>query len=136
MPQLRVAWFSRPQLWPDGHRGGCLGAARARRRAAVTLAGADSPRSATVVHLDGDIDVSNANDIAERLCDVIDRGQEMVVVECSAVRFVESRGLAMMARVQRSADDAGCRLTWRALPLSVLRTLHVSGLDTYLRIEA
>jgi hypothetical protein len=42
----------------------------------------------------------------------------------------------MMARVQRFADDAGCRLSWRDLQLEVLRTIHLSGLDTYLRIEA
>jgi hypothetical protein len=42
----------------------------------------------------------------------------------------------MMARVQRFADEAGCRLTWRDLPLQALRTIHVSGLDAYLRIEA
>ena len=38
----------------------------------------------------------------------------------------------MMARVQRYAEEAGCRLTWRELPLHVLRAIHVSGLDTYL----
>ena len=42
----------------------------------------------------------------------------------------------MMARVQRFAEDAGCRLSWRAFSLEVLSTLHVSGLDTYLNIEA
>ena len=101
----------------------------------MTLAGPDAPGTNTV-HIDGDIDVSNANDIAERICEMIDRGHDAVVVDCSAVTFVESRGLVMMARVQRSADDVGCRLSWRALRLPVLRTLHVSGLDTYLRIEA
>jgi anti-sigma B factor antagonist len=100
----------------------------------MTVANADAPGT-TIVHLDGDIDVSNANQIAERICDLISDDHDVVVVECSAVTFVESRGLAMMARVQRFAEDAGCQLTWRAFPLNVLRTLHVSGLDTYLRIE-
>jgi hypothetical protein len=49
---------------------------------------------------------------------------------------MESRGLAMMARVQRFADDAGTDLVWRALPLDVLHTIHLSGLDGYLHIEA
>jgi anti-anti-sigma regulatory factor len=52
------------------------------------------------------------------------------------VTFIESRGLAMMARVQRLANESGCRLTWRALPLHALRTIHLSGLDEYLQIEA
>jgi anti-sigma B factor antagonist len=100
----------------------------------LTLAGADAPGT-TTVHLEGDIDVTNANEIAERICAVLEGRHAEVVVECSAVTFVESRGLAMMARVQRFAEDAGRRLAWRGLSVQVLRTLHVSGLDTYLTIE-
>ena len=74
----------------------------------------------------------NAGAIGDRICALIDGDHAVVVVECSAVTFVESRGLAMMARVQRFAEDAGCRLSWRGLSLQVLSTLHVSGLDTYL----
>ena len=42
----------------------------------------------------------------------------------------------MMARVQRYADESGCALSWRKLPVHVLRTIHVNGLDDYLTIEA
>lgn len=101
----------------------------------MTLADADAPGT-TTVHLAGDIDVSNAGAIGEHICTLIEGDRVVVVVECSAVTFVESRGLAMMARVQRFAEDAGCRLSWRAFSLQILRTLHVSGLDTYLNIEA
>ena len=104
----------------------------------MTLADADPDAhgSTTVVRLQGDVDVVTAGDIGDRLCDLVRSGHEVVVVVCDAVSFVDSRGLAMMARVQRFADDAGCRLSWRDLPLPVLRTIHLSGLDTYLRIEA
>lgn len=101
----------------------------------MIAASADASGTITVL-LDGDIDVTNAHEIAERIRGVVDHGHDVVVIDCSAVTFVESRGLAMMARVQRFADDAGCRLTWRAFALPVLHTLHVSGLDAYLRIEA
>jgi anti-anti-sigma factor len=93
------------------------------------------PESTRVVELDGDIDVATAARLGEWLCELASGPYDEVVVSCHAVTFVESRGLAMMARVQRFADDVGCRLSWRALPLHVLRTIHVSGLDTYLRIE-
>lgn len=97
---------------------------------------ADAPES-TTVHLRGDIDVTNATAIGDELAELASSGERrVVVVVCSDITFVESRGLAMMARVQRVADDAGCRLTWRALPLHVLRSIHVTGLDRYLRIEA
>jgi len=89
----------------------------------------------TEVELDGDIDVTNAGAIGDHLCELA-ANHPAVVVVCTRVTFVESRGLAMMARVQRFAQEAGCLLTWRELPLHVHRTLHVTGLDDYLRIEA
>jgi len=92
-------------------------------------------RGAAEVELGGDIDVTNASAIGDQLCELASKHPTVVVV-CTQVTFVESRGLAMMARVQRFADEAGCELTWHELPLHVHRTLHVSGLDDYLRIEA
>ena len=99
----------------------------------MTIAGADG---ATVVRLDGDIDLATAAKVGDRLEALVNSGRDSVVVVCDAVSFIESRGLAMMARIQRLADDAGCHLSWRDLQLPVLRTIHTTGLDTYLRIEA
>lgn len=100
----------------------------------MTVTDADASGS-TTVHLEGDIDVANASLIGDELLGLVSSGERSIVVMCSAITFVESRGLAMMARVQRFADDDGCRLTWRDLPLHVLRSMHVTGLDRYLRIE-
>jgi anti-anti-sigma factor len=94
-----------------------------------------TPGQDHVVHLDGEIDVSRTGAIGDQLCEVI-AAHPSVVVRCASVTFIESRGLAMMARVQRFALESGCRLVWRGLPLAVLRTIHLSGLDDYLVIEA
>jgi anti-anti-sigma factor len=102
----------------------------------ITDSDAEPADAITTVDLEGDIDLATAGPIGDRLGALVESGLDAIVVRCEAVTFVESRGLAMMARVQRLAEDAGCTLTWRALPLSVLRTIHLSGLDTYLRIEA
>jgi anti-anti-sigma factor len=100
----------------------------------MTLASAGA-RGSTECRLEGDIDVSNAGEIGDHLCELVTRHRAVVVVGAD-VTFVESRGLAMMARVQRLADESGCDLAWRGFPLHVLRTIHVTGLDRYLRIEA
>jgi anti-anti-sigma factor len=89
-----------------------------------------------VVQLDGDLDVVSAGPVGDELCGLVELGERVIEVDCGAVTFIESRGLAMMARVQRLANESGCRLTWRGLPLHALRTIHLSGLDEYLRIEA
>jgi anti-anti-sigma factor len=100
----------------------------------MTVLDPEAPGSAEV-ELEGDIDVTNAGAIGDHLCELA-ANHPAVVVVCTRVTFVESRGLAMMARAQRFAQEAGCALTWRELPLHVHRTLHVTGLDDYLRIEA
>lgn len=99
-------------------------------------ADADAEAASTIVRLDGDVDLESAAAVGDRLEQLVNDGARSVVVVCDAVSFVESRGLAMMARVQRLADEAGCQLSWRDLQLSVLRVIHLTGLDTYLHIEA
>jgi hypothetical protein len=41
----------------------------------------------------------------------------------------------MMSPLQRRADDSACPFFWRGLNAQALKTLHVAGLDTTLRIE-
>jgi anti-anti-sigma factor len=89
-----------------------------------------------VVQLEGDLDVISSGPVGDELCGLVDLGERVIKVDCTAVTFIESRGLAMMARVQRLANESGCRLTWRGLPLHALRAIHLSGLDEYLQIEA
>jgi anti-anti-sigma factor len=106
----------------------------------MTLADPDATSGATPraksVELKGDIDVATAGTVGEWLCELVTGDYDAVIVVCTKVTFVESRGLAMMARVQRVADEAGCQLAWRELPLPVLRAIHLTGLDAYLNIEA
>ena len=90
------------------------------------------------VVLSGEIDVENTPRIRRRISAGlrVSRAQGCaVVVDCTAVTFVESRGLGMMARLQRRADEEGLSLSWRGFNEHVLTTIHVTGLDTYLRIE-
>jgi anti-anti-sigma factor len=101
----------------------------------IAVPGASSDGHRHVVHLEGEIDVSRTGEIGDRLCELM-ADHTTLVVMCGSVTFIESRGLAMMARVQRVALESDCRLVWRGLPLPVLRTIHLSGLDDYLDIEA
>src|SRR5689334_12896373 len=91
-----------------------------------SMAAPDPPADAEIVPLSGEIDVANADAIGDRLCETVDAtpAGTRIVVDCGDVPFVDSRGLAMMLRVQRHADAAGHALTWSRLrdhPRSVLR---------------
>ena len=90
------------------------------------------------VVLAGDIDVENTPRIRRRIAAGLRVSRTTgcaVVVDCRAVTFIESRGLGMMARLQRRADEEGLSLSWRGFNEHVLKTIHVSGIDTYLRID-
>ena len=96
-------------------------------------------RAVREVVLSGDIDVENTPRIRRRIAAGLRVSRTTgcaVVVDCSAVTFIESRGLGMMARLQRRADEDGLSLSWRGFNEHVLKTIHVTGIDAYLTIEA
>ena len=98
-----------------------------------------SMRAVREVVLSGDIDVENTPRIRRRIAAGLRVSRTTgcaVVVDCSAVTFIESRGLGMMARLQRRADEDGLSLSWRGFNEHVLKTIHVTGIDAYLTIEA
>ena len=97
-----------------------------------------SMRAVREVVLSGDIDVENTPRIRRRIAAGLRVSRTTgcaVVVDCRAVTFIESRGLGMMARLQRRADEDGLSLSWRGFNEHVLKTIHVAGIDTYLRID-
>ncbi len=97
---------------------------------------ADVRRSKATFAVSGEIDIENALAVGEELCAWIDRAcAEEYVVDCSSITFVGSRGLAMMARVQRRAQELGALLVWSRPNEHVLRVIGLAGLDRYLEIR-
>jgi anti-anti-sigma factor len=89
-----------------------------------------------IVTLTGDIDTQHTPRIGRRIAAAIRASRGCaVIVDCTAVTFLETRGLAMMSRAQRRAEESACPLIWRGLNADALKTLHVAGLDATLRIE-
>src|SRR5262245_45313345 len=48
-----------------------------------------------VVELEGDLDVVSAGPVGDQLCSLVEDGELIIEVDCRAVTFIESRGLAM-----------------------------------------
>jgi anti-anti-sigma factor len=96
-----------------------------------------SPPTRTVV-LAGELDADSTPRVRRRIAAAIRVSRTTgcaVVVDCTEVTFVESRGLGMMASLQRRANDEGCSLTWRGLNAQALTAIHLTGLDGALTIE-
>lgn len=96
---------------------------------------AQSSHRPQLIELGGDIDLANAEALGDALCEAIDRTRSEMVVDLSAVPFIDSRGIAMMTRVHEHACTHHCSVTWRGLQPWPARVLATTGLDALLLIE-
>lgn len=91
---------------------------------------------ARIVHLAGDVDMSNAKRHGDALCEIVDQCPDsVVVVNCAHLTFLESRGLAMMHRVHRRGTAIGTAVVWRGLDNHQRKVLQITGLDTELFVD-
>jgi anti-anti-sigma factor len=86
-------------------------------------------RQPVVIELGCDIDLTGADPLGERLCQVIDGERRDIVVDLSGVLVINSRGLAMMARVHQHATAQDCSVTWKGSQPWLPRLLEITGLD-------
>jgi anti-sigma B factor antagonist len=90
----------------------------------------------TSLRLEGDIDTASVPSASEPLFGLLREGDcSDLHVDCSGVTFIDARGLSMMARAQRIADESGCTLTWLNPSPRVMRLLSVTGMHEYLKIS-
>jgi anti-anti-sigma factor len=88
----------------------------------------------SVVLLGGDIDVVNASAIGDDLCNAIHR-RGSIVVDLSAVTFLDSSGIGMMIRVHNYAETWRQSVTWRGARSEQQRILAITGVDQVLNLD-
>jgi anti-anti-sigma factor len=86
---------------------------------------------ARVVNLVGEIDLANADALGEKLDQLIGDGAERLVVDLSALDFMDSSGIAMLLRTAGRVDS----MTVRNPTDVVRRIIECTGLADTLRIE-
>jgi anti-anti-sigma factor len=89
---------------------------------------------ATVVRLSGELDLHNADDVRAALEQASANGSARIVVDLSAVEFLDSTVLGVFVQAHRRArGDASFRL---ASPgPEPRRILQVAGVETYLDVH-
>jgi anti-sigma B factor antagonist len=87
------------------------------------------------IQLGGDIDLANATFLAEELCDAVERAHRAVLVDITAVTFIDASGLSMMLTVHHHAIAHGRTVTWRGAAPLPTRLFRITGLDRTLHIE-
>lgn len=82
-----------------------------------------------VIALSGELDIVTAEKAYTYVCDVIDQGARPVDMDLAGLTFCDARGLAVMARMARHAEHAGCQLRLTATLPRVLKIMRITGFD-------
>jgi anti-anti-sigma factor len=82
-----------------------------------------------VVTIDGEIDMSSAPQLRARLLDAITAGHHAVILDLSAVTFMDSSGFAVVISAYKRLTDANGILRIAGAGTTVRSALRISGLD-------
>lgn len=88
------------------------------------------------IALAGEIDHANADDLFARLAlELEEVPAQIVVVDLSGVRFIDSSGLRLLLRSKEAAEGCGASFVLRGLRPQAHRLLAVSGLTEHFTVE-
>ena len=104
-------------------------------RASVTIP--ESTGAAhTVVELNGEVDATNSDELYDVLESVVLQLPRLLVVDLSALTFMDSTGLRMLLRSSRELDQQGGVLALASPQVSVARVLQLTRADQLIPVYA
>jgi anti-anti-sigma factor len=87
-----------------------------------------------VVAVKGELDITSTEDFAAALARANHSQQQLVVVDLSALQFIDSSGLAVLIKAQREAQDMGRRFVVVRGPRQIQQLLELTGLAERLEL--
>jgi len=84
---------------------------------------------ATIVELDGEIDIFTSPALRERLLRTMRRSTSLLICDLSRVSFCDSSGMAVLVGIQRRARAMGITMGLAAPRPHVAELLRITGLD-------
>lgn len=86
----------------------------------------------TTVFVAGEVDYGSASRLRSVLVELAHEGEGEVVVDLSAVTFIDSTALSVMVQAKQRFDSSGQRMSVTGTQPRVARVLELSGLTDYL----
>ncbi|HLI38932.1 MAG TPA: STAS domain-containing protein [Streptosporangiaceae bacterium] len=87
-----------------------------------------------VVELRGELDLSSAPGLRERLLAILTEQSVSLIIDLSGLQFMDSTGLTVLLSTERRAKLLGGALVLAAPQKIVAKVLRVTGLDTHFTI--
>jgi anti-sigma B factor antagonist len=97
---------------------------------------ANSLRPAVVLAVAGEVDIATWPKLVRQLHALMDAGERQVVVDMSAVEFIDASGIGALVGAASMARDAGGTIALTRPSCAVLRLLDIMGLDGVLSVMA
>jgi anti-sigma B factor antagonist len=94
----------------------------------------DAKSDHAVVAVSGEIDVSSAPELQERLLELIASGAHRLVVDLGDVGFMDSTGLGALVAGRAAAVDAGGALAVACDQERLVKLFTITGLDAAFQI--
>lgn len=95
----------------------------------------DAPPDCTIAQICGELDISTAPDVRERLLAILNRKTvSRLVLDLSKLEFMDSSGVAVLVNTERRARLLGRSMVLVAPQRPVLRVLQVCGMENYFPI--
>jgi anti-sigma B factor antagonist len=95
--------------------------------------GVERVGAAVVVHLAGELDVYNVDQVRAALAGAAADGPSRVVIDLANVEFMDSTALGVLIEARGALPEGALRLA--GPQLETVRALKVSGLDRHLQIH-
>ena len=89
----------------------------------------------TVAHVSGEVDIANAPELDLVLTETVATKPAAIVIDLSAVTFMDSTGLGVLVRTFKRCQESNIRLDLIVTNDRVLKVLAITGLDTVLPIH-
>lgn len=86
----------------------------------------------TTVFVAGEVDYGTASQLRSALVDLAHAEAAEVVVDLSAVTFIDSTALSVLVQAKQRFDNAGHRMSVTGTQPRVARVLELAGLGDYL----
>jgi anti-sigma B factor antagonist len=115
----------------SGHSRGPDGAELGER----PVAGVDRVDATTIVRLQGELDLYNADKLREALLTCCAEQPDRLVIDLAGVKFVDSTALGVLVEASTRLAD-GKSLVLAAPGLETRRALEISGLDRHFAVHA
>jgi anti-sigma B factor antagonist len=84
-----------------------------------------------VVELRGELDLSNAPALRERLLDIAATQSASLILDLSGLTFMDSTGISVLVAAERRAHQLGGSLSLAGPQKVVARVLHITSLDRH-----